>query len=315
MNLYFLCICYFFSAMSGYCINNTFEKALLDETGRISKLQSLSFQVSIKTKALATFNGAKQGDSQQTKFCYSAQRGSNKDLLNFFKYRLELLDTNLKYVVNTEVTYNQTTFSAFDHTSRYLAVDSVVLQPYNLLRDKAGIFLPIRFLAPLSGGKPAKLDGFIFCLTHLEDQNILSTLTVFSSPETESLAKLFFKDQESFAIKTENLLSKPKELVDSYYIIVLTEDKQIESWLYVENGKPFELFKIKERFTTTSLKGFMSKSEMTYLYNGEALSKSDITIDKLDLNKTMPEDWFEIDPSLANSIYDRNAKKLITVPK
>jgi hypothetical protein len=90
--------------------------------------------------------------------------------------------------------------------------------------------------------------------------------------------------------------------------------KQIASWEYFEVGKLKETWKATA-WQEVEKTRFLKSAEMTHYVDGAPFSHSQIEVYGVRMNFEPDMSVFEFDPAVAESIYDRDTKTLVKVPK
>jgi outer membrane lipoprotein-sorting protein len=297
------------------------SEALVAEVGQLGILESISFDVAISTETLSSYEGIKSGYKQKTFFNYRAKRGSSEGAENLFFYDLKLIDNDGKSVLDLVTTYNPESYATLDRLSGRMSVDKVLPGPYDLLRTKAGVFLPLRFIAVLANGKPTSAEGFLFSLNQLNRFDLAAykkTVQMSTLTQEDEWVKKYWPESSCFKINFYPPEGKT-QLVDSSYVVALNGQKKISGWTYFENKKPVDSLLIQDRVKrmTKSNKEIelMAKGEMLHYHEGNVVSKSVIQLSAIQVDAEISDSLFEVDPSVAKSIYDRQTRKLIPVLK
>jgi len=308
--------------VKGYSQADLLNQIVLNEVEQLGKLSSLRFVVEDDVRTTSDFEGIKTGATQKATFSYWSQIGDRRDLTNLFKYKLKLMDEKVGIVVDEVIVYDQSTFSGLDNRSGGMSVDIKVPGPDDLLRNRSGVFLPLRFIAFLSNGKPFEEDGFIFSLNRLSEYKItdfLKNCQVIPLSSNDKLVKQYWPDQTCFFVRKIPPLNET-QVVTSFYVVAVSEQKKmILGWTYFENDSPIESLLIKNRVKLFNKNKesveLMSDAGMLHYYQGSLVSKSTVIVSDIILDEVYLEETFQLDPSTANSIYDRQTRELIRVPK
>lgn len=222
---------------------------------------------------------------------------------------MRIIDIHGRVILDEEKIFTPEQKMWFDGLSRGLTVGSVVPGSDKLLDNACGIFFPIRFLIERKDGRPVEVEGYIPPLAKWTSREwIQSKAKSLSQPvnPTES-----GEPRWKFTVERA---TKPGRK-DSYYLVQFDPARgEAVFWEYFEDGKLKEDWRAIHWQVVNGMRVLQSAS-MTHYVGGTAFSRSQIEVYGVRMNFDPDMTIFEFDPAVAESIYDRDTKTTVKVPK
>jgi hypothetical protein len=272
----------------------------------LKEVQSLSFSSTCRTQVIGSYQGVENG-VQLKSIEYQTLLGTGAESL--IACHIKTVSIHNQVIEDRTKIFTPQQKMWFSGIGRRLTVGKVVPGSDKFLDNICGIFLPMRCLIELKDGRPVDVDGFIPSLNHWTDRKWIEA-------KVSALARFDSKDDHGLLIwrtvVDKSVKAGPK---DSFYIVRVDPSKrQIVSWDYHQAGVLKETW---NALTWQDVNGvpWLQTSEMTHFVEGAAFSKSKIEVSNIRINFEPDMSVFEFDPAEADTIYDRDAKALIKVPK
>jgi hypothetical protein len=271
-----------------------------------SEVHSLTFTTYCKTQCIGTYQAVNQGVQHKT-VEYTSSVGSMGEVREAL--RMVIIDIHGQVIMDRTKVFTPEQKMWFDGLSRNLTVGSVVPGSDKLLDNACGIFFPIRFLIQRKDGRPVDVEGYIPPLSKWTSRDWIQS-------KAKALAEPF--------TPAENGESRWKFIVErstrpghknSYYLVQFNPKiGQAVVWEYYENGKLKEDWQAIHWQEVDGIRVLQS-AYMTHYVDGAPFSHSQIEVYGVRMNFEPDMSVFEFDPAVAESIYDRDTKTLVKVPK